>query len=184
VIFLGQKVAIFHALTINYVALDRESAQDAGCPLTELCGAYGIDAVADRNDGVEVVEVHSPRNFPLALLLNYPEFPDSCLRHKLLTGKDISQMLADGAYIHCEQLCHQLLRQPQGFVLVAGLYALITGLAGKYQKFGGAVADQRPSATHDASLAQAGRFVCLRVPGIGPVLLSLVIHSVRSNRTR
>lgn len=52
------------------------------------------------------------------------------------------QVLADGAHVHPEQLGHQLLRQPPGFVLVAGLDALPACLACENQELVGAVADQ------------------------------------------
>ncbi|KSW25057.1 MULTISPECIES: hypothetical protein [unclassified Pseudomonas] len=59
-----------------------------------------------------------------------------------MTGKDVLQVLADGAHIHPEQFGHQLLRQPQDFVLIAGLDALFAGLASEDQELGRAVADQ------------------------------------------
>lgn len=51
-------------------------------------------------------------------------------------------MLADGAHIHRKQLGHQLLRQPDGIVLVARLDALLASLGGEDQELGGAIADQ------------------------------------------
>src|SRR5690606_28618647 len=128
-VVLAQEAAVFHALTIQHIALDCALAKNTSRPLAELRCAYGVDPVADGNDGGEDVESHRRGHPPLALLLNYPEFPDSCLRRELMTGKDVLQVLADGAHIHPEQFGHQLLRQPQGFVLIAGLDALFAGLA-------------------------------------------------------
>src|SRR3546814_1784280 len=50
---------------------------------------------------------------PLALLLNYPEFPDSCLRREFIAAKDVLQVLADGAHIHPKQLGHQRARSEE-----------------------------------------------------------------------
>jgi hypothetical protein len=50
-------------------------------------------------------------------------------------------MLADGAHIDGKELRHEPLGQPDGFVLVAGFYALLTGLAGEYQELCRGVAD-------------------------------------------
>ena len=71
----------------------------------------------------------------LAVDGSYPEFLDNCFLGQFIAGKDVLQVLADGAHVHPEQLGHQLLRQPQGFVIVAGFDALPAGLAGGNQEF-------------------------------------------------
>ena len=67
--------------------------------------------------------VDAARHLPGALGSNYPESPDSCLPLQLAGGKNVSQVLADGAHIDIEQLSHQLLRQPDRLVLVPRLNA-------------------------------------------------------------
>ena len=78
-----------------------------------------------------------------------------------MTGKDVLQVLADGAHIHPEQFGHQLLRQSQGFVLIGGLDALFAGLASEDQELGCAVADQffaiHPSTPTQSSLRPSVR---------------------------
>lgn len=79
-------------------------------PLAELGGAHRVDAVAHRDDSVEVVVVDAACHLAWALGSNYPEFPDSCLTLQLTGGEDVPEVLADGAYVDVEQLGHQALR--------------------------------------------------------------------------
>lgn len=48
--------------------------------------------------------------------------------------------MVDRTHIYGKQFHHQLLREPDGYVLIACLDALLAGLAGEDQKFGSAVA--------------------------------------------
>jgi len=56
--------------------------------------------------------------------------------------KNVFHVLIDGWHRDIEQLSHQLLCQPDGFILIPGLDALFAALPGKDQKFSRAVADQ------------------------------------------
>ena len=56
-VVLAEEGAVLHALAVDDVAADGEVTQHAGGPLAELGGAHRVDAVAHRDDGVEVVVV-------------------------------------------------------------------------------------------------------------------------------
>ncbi|MDP3480983.1 MAG: hypothetical protein Q8R88_14525 [Desulfoprunum sp.] len=80
-----------------------------------------VDPVANGNDGVEVVELGGVL-FPICR--SYSEFPNNCILLNLTTRKYVFQMLVDGWDSHVEQFGHQLLSQPDSFVLVTGLDAV------------------------------------------------------------
>ena len=63
----------------GYKAFDYKLSKRFGRPNTELSCLKAVHAVSDCNNSVKIVEVHFTRYVPLALFLNYPEFPDSCL---------------------------------------------------------------------------------------------------------
>jgi hypothetical protein len=81
-------------------------------PLAKLHATLGFDAVADRDDDIEVVMIHIPVDLPLPLLLNYPEFPDSWFFAKFLFSIDVFNVLVDDANIFGEQFSHLALGQP------------------------------------------------------------------------
>ena len=56
-VVFAQEGAVLHTLAVDDVAADGKVAQYAGGPLAELGGAHRVDAVTDRDDGVEVVVV-------------------------------------------------------------------------------------------------------------------------------
>jgi hypothetical protein len=68
--------------------------------------------ISHGQDGVEVVVVDEPFDFPCALAANDPEFPDGCRGVQLALGEDISQVLADGAGVPAKQLRDLRLGQP------------------------------------------------------------------------
>lgn len=55
ILFGENGAGIFQALIIHREAFDGERFNDAGGPLAELHGAFGVDLVADGDDGGEVV---------------------------------------------------------------------------------------------------------------------------------
>ena len=77
----------------------------------------------------------------MAFLLNCPEFPDSCLPVQFTGLTDIAQMLINRSHIHFKHYSHQLLRQPDGFILNTHFNRIFSGLSGKNQKFCRAVSD-------------------------------------------
>ncbi len=67
---LAEEGVVLHVLAVDDAAADSEVAQHAGVSPAELGGEHRIDAVAHRNDGVEVVAGDPPTDLPLSLLTN------------------------------------------------------------------------------------------------------------------
>jgi len=86
-------------------------------PTAELGAAVSSDPVTYGQDHVQILEIHRTSDFPLTLDLNYPEFPDSWLGSLFPVRKDVLDVLVDHPHILLEQVRHQLLAQPHGFVL-------------------------------------------------------------------
>jgi hypothetical protein len=61
--------------------------------------------------------IHLSGNRPVTLGLNYSEFPKSCLRGKLFFLKDSLQMLVDRRNADLKEFGHELLSQPDAFIL-------------------------------------------------------------------
>ena len=116
-------------------------AEHLGRPLPELSRPHGVDPITHGNNGVEVEEINTTRDFTFPLGLNYPEFPDSCFLSDFSLLVDVFKVFINGSYIHIEQGRHQLLRQPNGFILVAHLDAIPTALHAKNQKFRRGITD-------------------------------------------
>jgi hypothetical protein len=55
---------------VQHKTLDQELAQHGGRPAAELAAARAADAVADRQNGVEIVDLERAPDRPAALLLN------------------------------------------------------------------------------------------------------------------
>ena len=56
-IVLTYKRTILHTFLVYDIATQRELTNDIGTPLAELCGTDGVDSIAHRDDGIEVVEL-------------------------------------------------------------------------------------------------------------------------------
>ncbi len=65
-VVLAEEGSVLHTLAVDDVAADSEVAQHAGGPLAELGGAYRVDAVAHRDDRVEVIVGNPPVDLPLS----------------------------------------------------------------------------------------------------------------------
>ena len=63
-------VGVFQAFVVEDKAFDDEFAEFLGGPDAEAGGDGAFDAVADGDDGVEVVVFHRPGHLPAALLAN------------------------------------------------------------------------------------------------------------------
>ena len=87
---------MLEALVVEGEALDEQFGQARGGPLAERGAAGGADAVADGEDGVEVVVVDGAGDLAGSLGLNYPETPDSCLRVEFALAVNVDQVLVDG----------------------------------------------------------------------------------------
>jgi len=73
--------------------------------------------------------------------LNYPEFPDSCPARLFGVAVDVADVLVDGPDIDFNERGHELLSEPDGFVLYADFDAALAGLQTEHEKLGRAVAD-------------------------------------------
>jgi hypothetical protein len=94
-----------------------------GGPLAELGAAAAAHAVADGDDGLEVVVLNLAKNLAISFTSNHPEFPDSCLAAELALVEDVHEVLVDRADVLLEQVGDQRLREPDGVVLEAALDA-------------------------------------------------------------
>jgi len=133
--------AVFQPLLVQHVAADGEVAQDADGPLAELGGAGRVHPETDGDDGVEVVVLDRTGHLASTFQANYPEIPEGCRLREFAAGEDVLQVLTDGAHIHPEQGCDELLGEPDGFTLNPHFDATFPGLRGKDEELGGAVAD-------------------------------------------
>lgn len=112
-----ETVAGDELLVVDREAL-RQVVAERGCsPLAELGSAGSADAIPHGNDHVEGVVVHEPFDRPGTLGLNYPEFPDSCLRRQFALGKAVVTVFVDRPDVFLEQLGDVPLRQPKRLVL-------------------------------------------------------------------
>ena len=73
--------------------LDEQLAEPSRCPLPERRATGRPDAIADGENGIEVVVIDEAGNLPFAFGLNYPEFPDSCPGIKLAFVVNVDEML-------------------------------------------------------------------------------------------
>ncbi len=51
-----EEAAIFQPLFVQHESFDGKFPEYLGCPLAELGGAFGVDPVADGDDGIQIVE--------------------------------------------------------------------------------------------------------------------------------
>ena len=63
-------ISLFQPLIVQDKALDDVVFQDFGCPDAELRGLIEVHPVADRNNGIEVAELHFPVDIPIPFFLN------------------------------------------------------------------------------------------------------------------
>ena len=95
---------------------DKVFAQPLGRPNAKLRAAMRSDAVANGQNGVEVVVIDSAGNVAISLGLNSSEFPNSCRRIEFAVVENTFEMLIDGRYENLEQVGDQPLRKPKHFV--------------------------------------------------------------------
>ena len=88
---------ILQPLVVHGEALHQVLGQARRGPLAELGAAVAADAVADGEDGFEVVVVDVAGDLAGALLANYPEIPDSCSAVELALVVDVDKVFVDGA---------------------------------------------------------------------------------------
>ena len=65
--------ALLQALVVKHEALDDVLSEHARRPDAKACGAMGVDAIANGDDGVQVVVPQRAAHGPAAFVLNYRE---------------------------------------------------------------------------------------------------------------
>ncbi|MCG3118393.1 MAG: hypothetical protein ALAOOOJD_00582 [bacterium] len=74
---------ISQAPAIQHKTCDDVFLQTLSGSNPKLRAAMRIDAIAHRDDCVEIIEIDVARNCPFSLGLNYSGIPNSCLYHKI-----------------------------------------------------------------------------------------------------
>jgi hypothetical protein len=69
--------------------------------------------MVDRDNGVQVVELDFPADLPATLLLNSPNFPESCLAGQFPGRVNVLQVLTYGPQVNAEELGDFLLIEPK-----------------------------------------------------------------------
>ena len=64
------------ALIVHHKTFDQVFLKRLRCPLAELRASRRANAIADSENGFEVVMVYLSGNLTFSFLANYPEFPD------------------------------------------------------------------------------------------------------------
>ena len=115
---------VLEALVVHDEALYEVLPEARGRPLAELGAAAAANAVANRDDHLEVVVLDFARNLAIAFTSNYSELPNSCLAAGQLTVReDPLEVLVHRRHRDLEQLGDQRLREPDGLILEAALDA-------------------------------------------------------------
>ena len=125
-VFLGQDcAAVFQTFFIHGPALDSILLHDLICPDTKPHRPLVIHLEADRNNHLQIIVVHAASNLSATLILNYSEFPNRCRLVLLMVSINLFDMLIDSRKPHIVKGRHHLLRQPDVFILVAHLDAVL-----------------------------------------------------------
>ena len=106
-------LALFQPLIVEDEAFDDEFPQGLGRPNAKLGSLVAVDAVADGDDGVEVVVlcgVGLPVRSSMCKNCTY------CRLYKFAVLEDIAEVLSNHRAIDTEEFGQRLLRQPDGFV--------------------------------------------------------------------
>ena len=103
---------------IHHEALDNEFPKLLRCPYSELCPSDRVHAITDRDNHIKIVVGYFSGNLTPSFVLNYPEFPDSCVFLKLLLAVYILNVFVDRTYVLLKKIRHVSLAQPQGLVLM------------------------------------------------------------------
>lgn len=93
-IILSKPLVQLWSLVIQHKALDDEFPQRLRGPNAKLRGLGAVHAVANRDNRVEVVMLDLAPNLPTTLLLNRPNFLESCLRAQFPAVVNLLQMIA------------------------------------------------------------------------------------------
>ena len=73
-VLLTEETTVFQPFFVQHIATYGEITQDTSCPLPELGGSHGVDAVANGDDGIQTVVL---RAVVLAVRGSYSEIPNN-----------------------------------------------------------------------------------------------------------
>lgn len=127
---------ILQALVVHDEALHEVFAQVRRGPLAELRAARRPHAIADRQDHVEVVELHGAPHSAVALGLNCQVILDGCRGGQLPFDQHVAHVQADVLFGGLEQFGEFDLVQPDGATFRAQEDPGLTILGGVDQQFG------------------------------------------------
>ena len=71
-------LALIQTLIIQYISFDDKFFQYRCSPDTKLCSLIAVHTIANGNNGIKIVEQGGSFHIAIALILNYPNFSDSC----------------------------------------------------------------------------------------------------------
>ena len=143
-ILLAEHLAVLQPLFIEDVPLAREGIEHPRGPLAELGGPQRVDAVPDRDNGVQIVVFGS---VAFAVGGSCQEILDNCLRVQLAGRENSLQVEADVLLAAIEQRGHGLLGQPHVLILHEHLDTRDAVLQGERQEVDGAVPHRNPFGT-------------------------------------
>ncbi len=132
----AQPAPFFQAIIVHHKTFHQELAQPFGRPAPELGAAVGFDAVTNRKNHLQIIEINLPGDFPFAFFLNYPEFPDGCFRVKFTFCIDGLDVFIDGADILLVKVRHHFLAQPNRCIFKTDFQAGISALGLIHDNFG------------------------------------------------
>lgn len=122
--------AFLQAVLVEGVAFQQLLPEGDGGPDAKLGDATGVDAVAHRDNGVEVVVFDRTRYFPHTLLANYREVPGSCQLLELVFVVGIFKVQTNVVRRGSKKLANLALVKPQGFLLKLNLKLNLAVLGG------------------------------------------------------
>ncbi len=112
---------ISQAVLVDGVTLQDVVAKNAGRPDAKLGAAFGVDAIADGDDGIEVEELDKPGHRPLALYLNCCIICNRCRSFQLPFPENVTEMSGDHGFVPIEQRGHLVEAQPEALALQADI---------------------------------------------------------------
>ena len=88
-VIFSEGTAVFQHFVVEHKALLDVLPQRLGRPLAEPGGLLGVHPVAHGDDGVQIVVLQLPADFPISLFANHREFLGSCLRGQFFLCIDV-----------------------------------------------------------------------------------------------
>ena len=117
VVLAEHRLSLFQPIVVQDKPLADIFIQHLRRPLTEVRGFGRVDTIADRDDGIEVVEIHIFFHLSAETPIHDCfHFGNSRIFIEFSAVVDVLQVLADGRHINPEQLCHCLLCQPDSLI--------------------------------------------------------------------